>query len=225
MVKGVIFDMNGVIVDDYPLQKEAWNNISQGLRKRNVTDQEMITNIRGVPTKNVIAWMSNNSLSQVKIDDLIKKKMDLIFQLYKESPLFCLNKGLDSFFNELKANNIPYTIATSTTLDDVYFHFDRLGLYKWFDVNSIIYNDGSCKGKPAPDVYLKAASKLKLSPSECVVFEDAASGIRSAYTAGSKYIIAVGSDERLLKLKQLPGVILGIHNFTEINLDRIMQLS
>lgn len=224
MFKAVVFDFNGVIVDDYPIQKDAWNKFSQRLRGKQVTDGEMLHNIRGVPTKDIILWMTHNSIRPEVLDKLVKEKANMVKKMYLESPLFRLNKGLAGFLDELKSKNIPLTIASSSTFNDIRFSFDRLGLGRWFDLDLIVFNDGSYKGKPAPDPYIRAASKLKRSPSECVIFEDAASGVTSAYSAGSRSIIAVGSDERLSTLRQMPGVVLGIHDFTEIDLNLLSQL-
>lgn len=223
-VKGAVFDFNGVIVDDYPLQKDAWNDVSLMIRGKKVTDNEMMQNIRGVQTKQALRWMSKNSLSEETISQAAAKKEDLIRKMYANSPLFCLNKGLAVFFDELKNKNIPRTIATSSNLNEVRFSFNKLGLSQWFDINKIVYNDGSHKSKPTPDAYLLACQKINLNPSECVVFEDAASGIISAYDAGVRNIIAVGNDNRLDKLKKLPGVVKGIHNFSEITAAEIFYI-
>lgn len=224
MIKGVIFDFNGVIVDDYPIQKEAWSHMSQKIRKMDVTDLEMINNIRGVITKDTLLWMSGNSLDSKQLDELAKEKEAIVKKMYIQSPLFCLNKGLSEFLDDLSLKDIPRTIATSSSLEDITFSFDRLELDKWFNINLVVYNDGSYRGKPAPDPYLKAASKLSLYPSDCAIIEDAGSGIKSAYAAGCTNIVALGSDERLEKLKQLPGVIISVHDFTELNLDLLLKV-
>ena len=103
------------------------------------------------------------------------------------------------------------------------FSFDKLGLSRWFHINQIIYNDGSVKSKPAPDAYLLAAEKINLDPRVCVVFEDAVSGVRAAYAAGVRSIVAVGTDERLSELTKLPGVIKGIHNFSEVKVNELFE--
>ena len=225
-IKGVIFDFNGVIVDDYPIQKKVWNNISLKLRAKEVSDEEMIQKVRGVQTKNVIRWMAKSKLTEEEIEEIAKEKEDCIRNLYISSPLFCLNKGLDVFLDDLKKNNIPRTIgtiATSSKLEGVLFSFNKLGLAKWFDIKQIVYNDGSYDSKPAPDAYLLAAKKINLDLKLCVVFEDAVSGITSAYAAGVRNIIAVGNDERLIELKKLPGVIKSIHNFSEVKVNEIFN--
>jgi len=65
-------------------------------------------------------------------------------------------------------------------------------LDRWFDVAKIVYDDGVRPGKPAPDIYLAAAENIGLAPSQCVVVEDAISGIQSAQVAGIGHIVALG---------------------------------
>lgn len=223
-LKGVLFDFNGVIVDDYPLQKKAWGKMSWKLRGRTVTDDEMVKKIRGVRTIDTIAWMAKNKLKKSEVESFVKVKDKIIQELYQSSPLFRLNKGLKRFLNELKQSNISKTIATSSNLESMQFSFEKLGLSAWFDIEKVVYNDGKHKGKPAPDAYLLAASKIKLPPELCVVFEDALNGIQSANAAGVGAIVAVGSDERLSVLTKSPGVIRGIHDFDEINVKDIIDI-
>lgn len=222
-VKGVVFDFSGVIVDDYPLKKEVWSKLSEKLRGKPVTDKEMVQKIRGVQTEETIKWLGEGKLTPEEIKKLAKEKDEMVRELYLPSPLFCLNKGLQKVFDDLKTKGIPRTIATSSKLNSLLFSFKRLNLKRWFELKDIVYNDGNHKGKPAPDAYLLAISKIGQLPEECVVFEDAASGIKSAYAAGVHYIVAVGSDERLKILTKLPGVVKGIHNFTEISVEEIWK--
>ena len=222
-LRGVIFDFNGVIVDDYPLQKEAWNKISLKLRGIEVTDEEMLQKIRGVQTKEIVQWLGNDKISEEELLIIVKEKEETVRDLYLSSPLFRLNKGLDIFLDDIKKNNTPHTIATSSKFEDLQFSLNKLGLTKWFDINLIIYNDGTYRGKPAPDAYVLATKKLNLDPKDCVVFEDAVSGITAAYAAGIRYIIGVGNDERQTILKKLPGVIRGIHDFSKLRVNKIFR--
>jgi beta-phosphoglucomutase-like phosphatase (HAD superfamily) len=222
-LQGVLFDFNGVIIDDYPLQKEAWSKMSLKLRGREVTDEEMLREIRGVQSKETLRRMSENKLSEEELDKLTKEKEEIIISLYTTSSLYCLNKGLPDFFNALREHNIPRTIATSSSFDQMQYSFNKLNLAEWFDIKLMVYNDGTVKTKPAPDAYLRAAEKLNLNPEDCVVFEDAISGITAAYNAGVKNIVAIGDDIRLPELTKFPGVIKGIRNFTEITVEEIFQ--
>ncbi|MBI4129694.1 HAD family phosphatase [Candidatus Roizmanbacteria bacterium] len=219
---GVIFDFNGVIVDDYPIQKQAWNEISLAIRNKNATDDEMVRKIRGVPPKNTIEWMGGYRLKSEIVIRLAKKKETITKELYLSSTLFRLNSGFSFFLDELKLQSIPRIIATSSSFDSMKFSFNKLGFARWFDVDNIVYNDGSYRGKPASDAYLLAAQKIQLPPPACVVFEDAVSGITAAFAAGVRYIVAVGTEERTKILCQLPGVVKSIRDFTEVTVQNML---
>lgn len=219
--RGIIFDFNGVIVDDYELQKQAYSEISVELRGTPITDNEMVQNIRGNPTKANIAWIADGSLSEEEIADYSKKKDLLTERLFATSPLFRLNNGLAEFFDEIKQSNIPCTIATSQTPEHFRPSFDKLGLERWFSFDNVLCYDGKHAGKPAPDPYILAAKKIGLEPPACIVFEDALSGIHSAQAAGVHSIVVVGKDEQLQAFSSLPKVSRGIHDFTEIDVSRL----
>lgn len=218
-LKGIIFDFNGVIVDDYPLQKEAWSEISRQIRGRDVSDREMLDDIRGKPREDIISWLGKDKLKTDKISEYSTRKQVLIQELYRQSPYFCLNKGLENLLAVIKKSNIPIAIATSSGYDSIVFSFEKLNLGRWFDFENVVYFDGTYPGKPAPDSYLRAAKKLNLNPRDILVFEDALSGITSAYRAGIRNIIAVGTDDRLEFLAKQNGVVKVIHDFTEFNLN------
>ena len=85
------------------------------------------------------------------------------------------------------------TIATASGEKNVRFFFEHLGLDRWFSLERVALNDGTMKGKPEPDIYWKAAELLGIRPEECVVFEDAKSGIEAACRAGAARVIGVES--------------------------------
>ncbi len=224
-IKAVIFDFNGVIVDDYPLQKEVWSKIAKLVRGSEVTDEEMMKEIRGVPTKDTITRMSGGKLDLEKVQELAKHKDALMKEAIETSPLFRLNTGLENFLNDLKKNNIPLTIATSASKEIFSFLAERLHLAQWFNLEILIFSDGTFKGKPAPDHYILAAKNIGLNASECIVFEDAKSGIQSAHDAGCENIVAIGTDDRLEVLAKLPGVVKGIHDFSEVTVESLFGIS
>ena len=101
--------------------------------------------------------------------------------------------------------------------DNVDFYIKEFDLAKWFDIGKIVYADGTIPGKPAPDIYVKAADKLNLTPQDCIVVEDAVSGIEAARNAGIGKIIAIASMESVDLYKNIPVVSQIIKNFDEIN--------
>lgn len=221
-IKGIIFDFNGVLVDDYLIQKESWSNISLEVRKREVTDKEMLKNIRGKKAEDIITWLGNDKLNKIEVEKLSQKKRLLTQELCSHSPLYTLAHGLEDLLNQIKNKNIPLTICTSSSFQGMQFNFSKLKLERWFDIDKIEYNDGSYPGKPAPDAYLRAVKRLNLNPEDCLVFEDALSGVKSAYKAGIKNIIVIGTNDRLVFLTKQSGIIKGIHNFSEFTLNDLL---
>ena len=128
-----------------------------------------------------------------------------------------LADGAVEFLDYLKAHNIPRTIATMSEKVNVDFFIEGFHLARWFDLEKIVYDNGKIPGKPAPDIYEIAAKNLNLAPSECIVVEDAVSGIAAAKNAGIGKIIAIGPREKHDFLMSLEGVTETITNFYEFN--------
>jgi beta-phosphoglucomutase-like phosphatase (HAD superfamily) len=76
----------------------------------------------------------------------------------------------------------------------VKFYFDHLNLGKWFAVDKVIYDNGSFKGKPAPDIFLHAAEMIKVPIRECALFEDSVAGLKAAMNAGAAKLFYVKSN-------------------------------
>ena len=123
-------------------------------------------------------------------------------ELCLNSPEFHLASGLPAFLDRLLEEKIPFTIATASGKKNVRFFFEHLELERWFDPEQVVYNDGTLPGKPEPDLYLKAAGRLAISPEDCIIFEDSLSGIEAAGRAGSRRIIGISSMKSEEELRQ-----------------------
>ena len=114
-------------------------------------------------------------------------------ELPRTLPAGRLAPGAAELLDWLCEHDIPHTIATASEIRNVRFFREHFGLDRWFDPRRIVYDDGTFSGKPAPDIYLRAAERIGLSPSRCIVAEDARSGIEAARRAGAGMIVAVAS--------------------------------
>ncbi len=95
-------------------------------------------------------------------------------------------------------------------MNNVKFFFEHLDLAKWFNISNVVYDDGTIPGKPGPEIYIRAANKIGIHINECMVFEDAKSGIMSAHRAGAYKIVGVASmldKEAMLKIDGVDEVI------------------
>ena len=94
---------------------------------------------------------------------------------------------------------------------------------RWFDPRRIVYDDGTFPGKPAPDIYLRAAERIGLSPSRCIVAEDARSGIEAARRAGAGIIVAVTSTTDRGTAGRIEGEDIVIDRFDRLDRDLFAQ--
>lgn len=218
MYKGIIFDFNGTLFFDSEKHLEAWREYSKQLRSYPFTDEEMRDYMFGRTNEDIITYLTGKRPSKEMLEKFAKEKeavyRDMCRKDYEHT---VLAPGAIDFLNYLKENNIPRTIATMSEKDNVDFYIEEFQLAKWFDIKKIVYDDGTIPGKPAPDIYIKAANILNLKPEECVVIEDAVSGIEAARAAGIGKIIAMASMESADFYKSIPAVTQIIKNFSEIN--------
>ncbi len=217
-MKGIIFDFNGTLYWDSQLHYDAWRDFSKLLRGYEFTQEEMRDKMFGHTNEDIIEYAIGRKPSKEMVEKYAKEKESLYRKrclLDKEN--FKLAPGAVEFLDFLKENNIPRTIATMSEWDNVEFYIKEFNLEKWFDINKIVYSDGTIPGKPAPDIFLIAAEKIGLAPKDCIVIEDAIAGINAAKSAGIGKIIAIASLEPIEFYKKIEGVSKIIKNFEEIN--------
>lgn len=220
--KGIIFDFNGTLFWDSEKHLEAWREFSTRVRPYAFTDDEMREYMFGRTNEDILAYLIGNKPSAELVDKLGKEKEAVYRQMCRDDKENThLAPFAVEFLDWLKENNIPRTIATMSDKDNVDFYIEEFGLEKWFDIDKIVYSDGKIKGKPAPDIYEIAASKLGLAPQDCIVIEDAVSGIESARAANIGKIIAIASMEPVSLYENIPAVSQIITSFSEF--DEIMS--
>ncbi len=215
-MKGIIFDFNGTLYWDSQLHYDAWREYSALLREKPFTDEEMREKMFGHTNSDIIEYLIGKKPSQEMVDKYGKEKEAVYRKRCLLTPeKFKLAPGAIELLDYLKANNIPRAIATMSEWDNVEFYIKEFHLENWFDLDNIVYSDGTIPGKPAPDIFLIAAKKLGLKPEECVVVEDAIAGINSAKNAGIGKIIAIASLEPVEFYKGIEGVSQVIRTFDE----------
>lgn len=218
MYKGIIFDFNGTLFWDSEKHQDAWREFSKRLRTPGFTDEEMRDYMFGRTNEDIIKYLIGKQPSKEMVENFAKEKEAVYRDMCrKDKKNTVLALGAIEFLDYLTKNNIPHTIATMSEKDNVNFFIEEFELAKWFDLDKIVYSDGTIPGKPAPDIYIKAAQKLNLNPKDCVVIEDAVSGIESARSANIGKIIAIASMESEDLYKNIPAVSQIIKNFDEID--------
>jgi beta-phosphoglucomutase len=190
--KGVIFDFNGTLFWDTHYHNQAWDLFLKN-HDLELTEGEKLQKIMGRTNQDILRGIFNRPLSDIEISSLTVEKESIYQEMCLENHME-LATGATDFFRFLMVNNIPFTIASASGKENIDFYFEHLALDKWFVYDKVVYNDGSFRGKPFPDLYLAAADKLKLDSKELIVFEDSFTGIYAAENAGAGKIVIVNSD-------------------------------
>lgn len=205
--KGIIFDFNGTLFFDSKKHYDAWIEYSKRLRGTSFSDDEMRKYMFGRTNEDIITYCTGRKPEPELCEKLSREKEALYREMcINDKENFHLAPYAQELLDFLCEKNIPHTIATMSIKENVDFYIKEMNLAKWFDVEKIVYDDGTVAGKPAPDIYLKAAKKLGIEPKDCIVVEDAISGIQAAEAAGIGKIIAIASLESTELYKNIPCV-------------------
>jgi beta-phosphoglucomutase-like phosphatase (HAD superfamily) len=214
---GVIFDFNGVLWWDEHLQERSWGDFSTRLRGVPLSSGEMAVHVHGRNNRHTLEYLLERRLDEAELAQLAEEKEEIYRRLclaedghnpgdQSSSWGFRLSPGAVELLDRLVDLGIPRTIATASGRSNVDFFVAHLSLDRWFDPAGIVYDDGTLPGKPAPDVYLRAARVLGQPPACCVVIEDSRAGIEAARRAGIGHLIALGPRSSHKALRWLPGV-------------------
>lgn len=218
MYKGIIFDFNGTLFFDSKKHLEAWREFSKRVRPYAFTDEEMRKYMFGRTNEDILTYLMGRKPDPELVKKLGKEKEAVYRDMCRaDIKNTVLAPGAIKLLDFLKENNIPHTIATMSEIDNVEFYIEVFNLKKWFDTDKIVYADGTLKGKPAPDIYLKAAKMINVNPKDCIIVEDALSGLESAYKAGAGKVVAIASMEDTELYEKIPYVSQIIKDFDEID--------
>ena len=197
---------------------EAWREYSKQLRGTPFTDEEMRDYMFGRTNEDIIAYAIGKKPDPELVNKLGLEKEAVYREMCrKEGDNLKLAPHADEFLEFLCENDIPHTIATMSGIENVEFYIEQFNLKKWFDLDKIDYANGKIPGKPAPDIYLIAAQNLELDPKDCIVVEDAVSGINAAENAGIGKIIAMASMEPVELYKNMLSVGEIITDFNQLD--------
>lgn len=216
--KGIIFDFNGTLLFDSEKHLEAWREYSKRLREKPFTDEEMRDYMFGRTNEDIIAYAIGKKPDPELVEKLGQEKEAVYRDMCRnDRENFKLAPHAEELLDFLCQNDIPHTIATMSGIKNVEFYIEEFKLERWFDLDKIVFDNGKIPGKPAPDIYLLAANKLGLDPKDCIVVEDAVSGINAAKNAGIGKIVAIASMEPVELYKKMSCVGEIITDFAQLD--------
>lgn len=217
---GLLFDFNGTLFLDNFLNDTAWNRLAQTLRGFPFSEEEQRTYVRGKSNAAAVRRILGEDTSDSDCAKYSEQKEEIYLSLCRDLQAqgkLSLAPGAEEFLERAKALGYPMNIATSAQPGNVDYYFSAFGLDRWFDRNKVSCLLPGIPGKPAPDLYLRAAAAIEVDAKDCWVLEDAASGIQSAQNAGAAKIIAIGETEEARQiLRDNPLVEQVISDFREV---------
>ena len=189
MIKGLIFDLAGVIVDTAHYHYLSWREISRDLNiDFTIKDNENLKGVSRIDSLNYILKLGSLSFNTEEKNNLLDKKNNIykhsISSLGKKNIL----KGVEKILSKAKEKKMLLAVGSSSK--NAKMIVEKLNLTHLFQ--AVVDGTMVKKTKPDPEVFLKAAKKMNLKPSECIVFEDAESGVIAAKKGGF-HVVSVGN--------------------------------
>lgn len=185
--KGVIFDMDGLLVDSERISKEIYRQLFHDLGVE--LTEEIFSNVLGANRKSEEEFLNKIFGNSEKTTQFFERYPQMLLNAYEEKKI-PLKKGAEELLLWLKNNNIPFALATSSPLRSVKAAFSdrKISLN---DFTAIVTADDIKESKPNPEIFLTAAKKINCDINDCIVLEDSRNGLKAALNAKAIPIMVV----------------------------------
>lgn len=217
MIKTVIFDMDGVIVDTEPVHHYAYN---QHFEQLNIeVTPEMYASFTGNSTKNIFERLKTQFNLAEEVNALVETKRNLFNDAFDSKKDLYLLDGVEDLIKDLHDNGMQLVLASSSANVTINRIFNRFGLHKYF--THIVSGEDFPKSKPHPAIFLRAAELANTPVENCIVIEDSTNGIMAAKAAG---IYCIGYDSFHSKLQDYSLADVVITDFKELSYGKIKKI-
>ena len=221
MIKAVIFDMDGTIVDTEPIyeeiSREFYEKYGFELSQEDY-DRHLGANLEDIWTDILERHQVKEEFSHYKIEDFMEAHIHSCYQGLAEAEDLELMPGIKDWFEFFKNHGYKMIIASSSYEPVIEHIYQRFDLERYMEG----YVDGNAveNGKPAPDIFHKAAAELGLKAEECLVIEDSEKGVKGASKAGAK---VVGFNQAQAENQDLSSADLVIEEYSQKTLQKVLK--
>lgn len=178
-IKAVLFDMDGLMIDSEPLNFKAWKSVFETY-SINLKEDEFNQRYVGISDKEGTEDMVTRYKLSISAAELSQVKRS-IYKQFLQTQLVP-KPGLINLLINLQKKEYKTAIGSGSSLEEIQMVVKKLDIFHL--INTFVSAEEVSKGKPAPDIYLEVAKRLKVNPNECLVLEDAAPGVKAAKAAG-----------------------------------------
>lgn len=198
MVSGIIFDMDGILIDSERQSNEGWLWVAGQLG----VDMPMwlIDSFKGAPAELCCKFFDDYYKGVIDYWEAKELRTQHVYKI-RETEGIPVKNGVKDIFEYIRNNGLKCAVATSTRRESAEKTLHEIGVWDYLD--AVVYGDEVEHGKPEPDIFLRAAKAIGVNPSEAVVVEDSINGIKAGYAADMRVVhipdtIAIDDDIRKL---------------------------
>jgi beta-phosphoglucomutase family hydrolase len=217
MKRAFAFDMDGTIVDNMAFHTQSWITFFER-RGRAIDADEFFRATAGRQGQEIIRHYLGADLSDEEVGSLNHEKESVYRELY--APHRKTVAGFDALIEHAKARGIALAVATAAPPANIEFTLDGLGLRRHFD--AIVGAADVPRGKPHPDVFLKAAEAAGSAPAHCIVFEDAPLGVEAARRAGMRAVV-VTTTLPASAFAEFDNIVAIVNDFTVLDVEALFD--
>jgi beta-phosphoglucomutase len=213
MIRGVIFDLDGVIVDTAVFHYKAWKDMANDLGFD--IDEAFNETLKGISRMDSIMRVLAHgklTLSSEEVIKLAEKKNDAYVEMIDQMTEEHILPGIAQLIFQIKQLDLKMALGSASK--NAPRILERIGLASMFD--AVIDGNSVSRSKPDPEVFIKGAEALGLKPEECLVIEDAFAGIEAAHAAGMK-AVGIGTHENLPNADRL------LSSFENVDLKKLLE--
>ena len=213
----VLFDMDGVLFDSEPIHEQIFSEYAEELGFAFPPEEY----VRLIGTSSVSQWrlMKERFGLPGTPQELSDAKMERYKTFLRTASGLAPMPGVPELLAVLRAENVPFALASSNTTDIIEATLSAIGLAPYF--STYVGGNDVAVAKPAPDIFLLAAQRLGANPARCVVVEDSTNGILAARRAG---MTAVGFENPNSPGQDLSGAVLRVSTLAGLTPSRLLAL-